>query len=70
MSAPVAQWIEQLPSKPLVAGSSPVGRAKFFFLAGILETGQPFVDVSPLSYLENNGITGDIRNGSVTSGGF
>jgi hypothetical protein len=35
-----------------------------------LETGQPFADVSPLSYLENNGITGDIRNGSVTSGGF
>ncbi len=30
-SAPVAQWIEQLPSKPLVAGSSPVGRAKFSF---------------------------------------
>ena len=28
--APVAQWIEQLPSKQLVAGSSPVGRATFF----------------------------------------
>ena len=25
--APVAQWIEQRPSKPLVAGSNPVGRA-------------------------------------------
>ena len=27
LHAPVAQWIEQLPSKQLVAGSSPVGRA-------------------------------------------
>jgi hypothetical protein len=27
--APIAQWIEQLPSKQWVGGSSPLGRAKF-----------------------------------------